>query len=57
MHQNNAVFFDRDPIMAICQKMDEKGKNYIPQRILCPHATYIPFHSDTAVLYSGVKLP
>jgi hypothetical protein len=24
---------------------------------LCPHATYLLFHSDTAVLYSGLKLP
>jgi hypothetical protein len=26
MHKNNRVFSDRDPIMAVCQKLDENGK-------------------------------
>jgi len=26
MHQNNVVFFDRDPTVAICQKLAENRK-------------------------------
>lgn len=59
--KNNAVFFDRDPIlciqvMDILQKLDESGKDQKLQIIyyLCPNATYPVFHSETAVLYSAV---
>ena len=34
MHKNNAVFFDLDPIVAICQKLAENGKEWTLQSIL-----------------------
>jgi hypothetical protein len=34
MHQNNAVFSDRDPIMAVCQKLAENGKERMLQNVL-----------------------